>query len=295
MKFGIALLATFSLAGFVRADDLDDHYAALKQAQPKKDPDEIKKLALETAKDAKAEAAKTQPADAPADQWKKRVEFAKEVQAFAEYSLSTTALTAPPAKTVELVDALIEINPKSTYLNECAYSYIQALAKEGKKPADGAQKILNGAPNNEDALYTLCCATTSMNGTYATRLVTVMKSRAKPEGMADADWERKKSLYLGQGYYVAGAAACTKSTWTDCDKNLRAALPYVSKEASLAGPTYFYLGFANYNLAKITSDRARLQEAEKFSEQSAAIAGPMQQQAARNVQVMKQELAGGGR
>ena len=293
MRFGIALLAAFSLAGVVRADDLDDHYAALKEAQPKKDPDEIKKLAVQTAKDAKAEAAKTQPTDAAADQWKKRMEFARDVQTFAEYSLSTTAVTAPPAKTVELVDALIEINPKSTYLNECAYSYLQALAKEGKKPADGAQKILNGAPNNEDALYTL--ATSSMNGTYATRLVNVMKSKAKPEGMADADWERRKSLYLGQGYYVAGAAACTKATWTDCDKNLRAALPYVGKEPSVAGPTYFYLGLANYNLAKITSDRAKLQEAEKFSEQSAAMAGPMQQQAARNVAAMKQELAGGGK
>ena len=40
MRFGIALLAMFSLAGFVLADDLDDHYAALKEAQPKKDPDE---------------------------------------------------------------------------------------------------------------------------------------------------------------------------------------------------------------------------------------------------------------
>src|SRR6516225_4645469 len=289
MRFGIALLAAFSLAGVVRADDLDDHYAALKEAQPKKDPDEIKKLAVQTAKDAKAEAAKTQPTDAAADQWKKRVEFAKDVQTFAEYSLSTTAVTAPPAKTVELVDALIEINPKSTYLNECAYSYLQALAKEGKKPADGAQKILNGAPNNEDALYTV--ATTSMNGTFATRLVNVMKSKAKPEGMADADWERKKSLYLGQGYYVAGAAACTKSTWTDCDKNLRAALPYVSKEPSVAGPTYFYLGLASYNISKLTNDRVKLQEAEKFSEQSAAIAGPMQQQAMRNVAAMKQDLA----
>src|SRR5215469_16853317 len=114
MKFGIALLATFSLTGIVRADDLDDHYAALKEAQPKKDPDEVKKLALQTAKDAKAEAAKPQPTIASeVDQWKKRIEFAKEVQAFAEYSLSTTALSTPPAKTVELVDALIEINPKS--------------------------------------------------------------------------------------------------------------------------------------------------------------------------------------
>ncbi|MBV8844300.1 MAG: hypothetical protein JO307_15955 [Bryobacterales bacterium] len=290
MRFCIAILALFSLTGFAVADDLDDNYAALKDAQAKKDADTVKKLAIETSKSAKAEAGKPQPGDASeVDHWKQRVEFAKEVQTFAEYSLATTA-NAVPAKSVELVDALLEINPKSTYLDSCAATYLSALSKEGaKKYGEGAQKILNAAPNNEDALFAL--ATGGMNGTYAARLINVMKSKAKPEGIGDADWERKKSLYLGQGYYVAGAAACNKSTWTDCDKNLRAALPLVSKEPAVAGPTYFYLGLANYNLSKLTSDRVKLQEAEKFSEQSAAIAGPMQQQAMRNVAAMKQELA----
>lgn len=294
MRFLIASLVLFALTGSALADDLDDNYAALKDAQTKKDADAVKKLALETSKSAKAEAAKPQPSNASdVDQWKKRVEFAKEVQTFAEYSLATTA-NAVPAKSVELVDELIEINPKSMYLDSCAQTYLSALSKEGaKKYGEGAQKIINASPNNEDALFAL--ATGSMNGTYATRLVTVMRSKAKPEGVGEADWEKKKSLYLGQGYYVAGAAACNKSTWTDCDKNLRAALPLVGKEPSVAGPTYFYLGLANYNLSKLTGDRAKLQEAEKFSEQSAAIAGPMQQQAMRNVAAMKQELLGAGR
>ena len=211
------------------------------------------------------------------------------MQTFAEYSLSTTAV-AVPAKTVELVDTLIEINPKSTYLNDCAGTYLAALAKEGsKKQIDGAQKIVNGAPNNEDALYVL--ASGGQNANYANRLINVLKTKSKPEGMSDADWANKKNMMLGQGYYVLGSQACAKSTWTDCDKNLRAALPYVSKEPSVAGPTYFFLGLANYNISKLTNDRVRLQEAEKFSEQSAAIAGPMQQQAMRNVAAMKQDLA----
>ncbi|HEX5431207.1 MAG TPA: hypothetical protein VFW83_04525, partial [Bryobacteraceae bacterium] len=94
-----------------------------------------------------------------------------------------------------------------------------------------------------------------------------------------------------EGYYISGAAACTKQSWTDCDRELRAALPYVGKEPSMAGPTYFYLGLANFRLGTITNDRARIQQAERYSEQSAAIPGPMQTQARTNAYAMKQQLS----
>jgi hypothetical protein len=291
MRFFIALGIFLLPASSAFADELDDNYDAIKQAEQKKDPDQVTKLALQTSKSAKAEAARPQPSDpSEVDNWKKRVEFAKEVENFAEYSLATTAI-ANPSKSVELVDTLIQINPKSKYLGLCASTYLEALGP--KRQTEGAQKILNGDPNSEDALYVMASGT--MNGAYATRLVNVMKSKPKPEGMSEADWDKKKALFLGEGYYIAGAAACTKQTWTDCDRDLRAALTYVSKEPAVAGPTYLYLGLANYNLAKLTNDHARLEQAEKFSEQSAAISGPTQAQAAKNAAMMKQELAGGGR
>lgn len=58
----------------------------------------------------------------------------------------------------------------------------------------------------------------------------------------------------------------------------------------MTGPAYFYLGVANYQLSKITTDRTKLQEALKFEQQSAAIAGPMQGQASQYVTVMQNEL-----
>jgi hypothetical protein len=291
MRFLIALGICILPASAAFADELDDNYDAIKQAEQKKDPDQVTKLALQTSKSAKAEAARPQPSDpSEVEQWKKRVEFAKEVEDFAEYSLATTAI-ANPSKSVELVDTLIQINPKSKYLGLCASTYLEALGP--KRQTEGAQKILNGDPNSEDALYVMASGT--MNGAYATRLVNVMKSKPKPEGMSEADWDKKKALFLGEGYYIAGAAACTRQTWTDCDRDLRAALPYVGKEPAVAGPTYLYLGLANYNLAKLTNDHARLEEAEKYSERSAAIPGATQAQAAKNAAMMKQELAGGGR
>ncbi|HEY4359910.1 MAG TPA: hypothetical protein VGN17_03025 [Bryobacteraceae bacterium] len=292
MRFWIAPLAMVTLAALAHANQLDDNYAALKTAQAAKDADTVMKLAPETSKLARGEAALPQPTDASqvAD-WKQRVEFAKDVDAFTEYALATTASTSTDqAKTIAMVDMLLAQNGKTTYLSVCASAYLEALGKKSsKEQAAGAQNILKVNPNNEDALYVL--GVTGQNPTYAMRLVTVMKAKGKPEGVTEADWEKRKNMMLGQGYYVSGAMACSKSTWTDCDKDLRAAIQFVGKDPQIAGNLYFYLGLANYNLGKLTGDRSKIQEGEKFSEQSAALAGPMQQQALRNVNAMKQELA----
>jgi hypothetical protein len=295
MKFWILALA---LAVGLFANDLDDHYAQLKDAQTKKDPDTVKKLALETSKLARAEEATPQPADAAAvADWKQRVDFAKQVDLFTEYSLASTAIaTTDQAKMEDLVDSLIALNPKSQYLTLCSSTYLAALAKQGSdKQLAGAQKLLAANANNEEALHALASAYSSSSpdraSGYATRLIAVMKGKAKPEGVSDADWERTKAAYLGDGYYIAGAAACTKSGWIDCDRNLKLALPYVNKDQRTLGITYYYLGLADYQIGKVTSDRTRITEGQKYSEMSAAIAGPFQQQAFKNAQAMKQELA----
>jgi hypothetical protein len=64
----------------------------------------------------------------------------------------------------------------------------------------------------------------------------------------------------------------------------------MASNPGISGTVYFYLGLANYQLGKLTGDRPRIQEGQKFSEQSAAIAGPMQTQAQRNAALIKQEL-----
>jgi hypothetical protein len=300
MRIWIATLAILSVAGFVRADELNDSYAELKAAEAKKDPDAVMKLSADVSKLARAEEALPKPTEASAvDAWKQRQEYGKQVDLFSEYALSTTAIASTDAgKTVALVDQLIHQNPKSQYLGSCARAYIEALGKERpKQKLEGAKAILAASPNNEDALYALAAgyqssnATAEQAGAYAMRLVNSLKSKAKPEGVSEADWERSKNSMLGQGYYIAGATACVRSTWTDCDRDLRAALPFLGKEYAVLGPAYFYLGLSNYQLGKLTGDRSKIMEGQKYSEQSAAIAGPMQTQAARNVAAIKQELA----
>jgi hypothetical protein len=293
MKFCILALA---LAGGLFANALDDGYAQLKDDQIKKDPDAVKKLALETSKLARAEAALPQPTDpAAVADWKQRVDFAKQVDLYAEYSLASAAIaTADQGKMEELVDALLALNPKSQYLTLCSSAYLGALAKQPEKELAAAQKLLTANGNNEDALDVLANGYSNSspdraNG-YATRLITVMKAKGKPEGVAEAEWEKRKSALLGDGYYIAGATACTKSNWIDCDRNLKAGLPLLGKDQRL-GIAYYYLGLADYQIGKVTGDRTKIQDGQKYSDQSAAMPGPMQQQAYKNAQAMKQELA----
>ena len=297
MRMRTALLVSLAYAGLACAapDELEDSYKALKEAEGKKDPDRLKKAALETSKLARAVIASKQPEEADeVETWKGRVEFAKGVDKYTEYALSLGALEQiEPAKAVDLVDTLLTQNPQTEYLAQCTGAYLVALGKLGAdQQVAGATKLIAILPNNEDVLYIL------VNGTrrtpdralgYATRLQAVLRGKAKPEGISDADWEAKKSTMLGTANYVAGIIQGEKQMWTDCDRNLRAALSFVSKDPQSSAAAYFYLGLSNYQLGKMVGDKARLQEAAKFSDLSAAIKGPYQETAFKNSLAIKKE------
>ena len=285
MRIWITAVALLSFAGFVYAEELDDSYTAFKEAAAAKNADQIKKMAPETYKLAKTEEQAKEPADASlVDNWKQRIEFAKQVENFVEYTVYTTTLAdAKPT------DDLLELNAKSTYLNTGTPAYLAALGKNGGSKAQiaAANKILAANPNNEDALFT--AAEGSQNPALANRLITLLKTKAKPEGVADADWTRKKDTMTGHSYFIVGVGACRGNDWGNCDRTLRTALPMIAKEPAYNGQALFYLGLANYQLGKLINDRSKIAEAARFSEQAAAIPGPLQAQASQNAVAMKRE------
>lgn len=271
-------IAMFALVGLVRADDLEDSYAKLKDSVEKKDADGVKAGAAATFKLAQAAANAPQPTDKlEVDNWKQSVEHAKEVVEYTENVLAYTATQAEPAKTVELVDALLAQNPKSKYLDTCAPAYLAALGKSGAaKQLDGMKKIVDGRPENEVALAALAEGLMSKSPDSALRYANTLI--------------RLKGAGLATGYYVAGVINGAKTSWIDCDRNLKAALPQIKDNYKL-GIVYFYLGLANYSLGKQTMDKPRMQTGLKYSQQSAAIAGPMKDQAYHNVLAIQNELA----
>jgi hypothetical protein len=283
----------------VRTQDLEGTYQSLKDAEAKNDAASVKKLSAETSALARAAIAEAAPEAAEEkDAWTKRVAYARDVDSYSEYALYAVAVKSQPATTVDLLAALEEQNPKSKYLDQGYAYYLYALSQAGasaKIPAI-AEKGLASFPDNPDLLLFMADHSYSAKQSdralsYANRLVASLGKHPKPEGMAEGDWERKKSTSLGRGYYYAGVISGEKNQYAASDKNLRAALPLIKGNDAMMGPALFYLGVDNYNLGKMTMNKAKVLEAAKFSDQCAAITGPYAEQAWKNSAAMKAEAA----
>ena len=280
-----------------RTQDLDTTYQSLKDAEAKGDPVAVKKLAAETSALARKAAAEAAPEDASEkDAWTKRVAYAKDVDLQAEYALVDVALKSQPATMVDLLAALEAQNPKSKYLDDAYANYLYALNQVGasaKIPAI-AEKGLSNFPENPDLLYFLTenARSSRQNDraqSYANRLLAAFAKRPKPEGVSEADWEKKKSAMMGEGYRISGVVSGEKSQYAAADKNLRAAMPYIKGNNAFTAEALFYLGLADYNLGKMTMSKAKILEGAKFSDQCAAITGPYAEQAYKNSMIMKTE------
>ncbi len=88
-----------------------------------------------------------------------------------------------------------------------------------------------------------------------------------------------------------GVIAAEKGKYIEADKSLRAALPNLKDNPAMNGTALFYLGLADYQLGKMTLDKAKMLDAAKYSQASAAIPGPYAQRAWTNAQLIKDEAA----
>ena len=262
--------------------DLDSAYKELKAAvEEKKDGDVIKKSAVETSKLVKA--LLKAPPDADAEVQKSRIEFAKEVDAYADYALSTAALTATDkAKVIEMRDALAQQSPDSKYLPGLNAPYLAALEATGnqKKELPFAEKAIAKDPNNEALLVILA------DGYFSRK----SWAQAANYGSKLASTSKRPAL-VGRGYYVAGQSYAALHKDMQADKALRAALPNIKSEPALYAPTLFQLGVSDYNVAKLTHDRVMLKDAIRFSEECSKMNNAVAGQAANNAFLMKKELA----
>jgi hypothetical protein len=295
---GVAIVLLVGPAVAV-ADDLEDAIQNLKDAAAKKDAALVKKLA-ETIRPMTSEiVAESAPQGADEKKaWEDRVAYAKNAQLYVESALAGTAVQSPPAVLVDLISTLEQQNPKSKYLDAAYGQYLVALDKTGAKAKIPviAEKALANFPENDDLLMLMMETAVFKKQTdralvYANRLTAAINKRGKPEGVPAADWDRKKNAELARGYYMAGVISAEKGQYVPADKNLRASLPLIQGQPSMMGPVLFYLGMANYQLGKMTLNKAKMLEAVKFSEQSMVIESPYADQARHNALVIKDEAA----
>jgi tetratricopeptide (TPR) repeat protein len=283
-------------------NDVDKALQNLKSAESVGDPALVKKVAAETlAMARKIETSPPPSIDADKPGWQSLVDRARAAETYTEYALLTAALTAQPATTVDLIATLEQQNPKSKYLDDAYGSYFAALRQTGgtAKIPGIAEAALVNFPDNEDVLLELAnhAITVKQNDRalhYAGRLVTVMNKRTRPENMTPVAWERKRAATIGVAHYIAGTIDASRNQFVDADKELRAALPFLkdNKEyTTLLETSLFYLGVSNFQLGKLYLKKSQVEEAIKFSEQAAAMGGPLSTQATHNVWAMKAEAS----
>jgi tetratricopeptide (TPR) repeat protein len=119
---------------------------------------------------------------------------------------------------------------------------------------------------------------------YSARVVELMSTKPKPDGVNDADWARKQKTLTGLAHFMGGSTLFDQKKLPQADKELRAALPLVEGNDQLKAATLFYAGLTNYQMKNIP-------DALKFNQQCAAIKSPFQAKAAENVRVMRSQAA----
>jgi tetratricopeptide (TPR) repeat protein len=300
------------LDGYVKANEADKALAAgekldamppecvetaqqtLKAAEMKKDPDLVLKWSAKTAQLAQKVAASPQPKEEDqVESWKARVDYAKQVNTYTEYALYAMALqTQDPKKQIELLEALQQRNPKSEYLGKATSVMFQAYQKAGvsDKALALAQQVTSAGQPSEDMLLVLADDSLKKKDsekvhTYTGKLVEITNAAPKPEGVADADWTKRKNTILGLAYYMSGKDYYNQGKFAPADKDLRQALPLVDANVNLRTEVLYLLAYANYKLEKI-------QDAVKFYKACAAVKSPYQALATKNLTAIRAQYHG---
>jgi hypothetical protein len=127
----------------------------------------------------------------------------------------------------------------------------------------------------------------------AKKSLTVLEANpAKPAGLDQADWDKRKTLAIGTAHWIAGVVEANKNEFFAANKDLRAALPVVKDRKEMYAATLFFLGLSNYQVGRQTVNKGQILEGAKFSEQCAAIPGQYQERAFENAKAMRREAAG---
>jgi len=283
---------------YANSPDMDVAYGALKGAEGKEDIDLVKKWSARTSAAArKAIASAKAPAN---DEDKQQLTYTKDVDAYSEYALYVLALKLKePKQTIDLIETLEHQSPKSQYLPQAALTYFEALEKagEGAKACPAAARMAGAdAKNAEAMLYAAQCSWTGNRAdgvvNYGTKAAAALNSRPKPEGTSDSDWANKKATMLGSANFYIGQGYTMQGRYGPANKALRASLGSIKGNEGFYAIALFDLGLANYNLGKSVGDKSQMREGLKFFEQSAAMKSSVQDQAARNASLVRNELGG---
>ena len=137
---------------------------------------------------------------------KKRVDYAKQVDVYTEYSIYAATLQLTDLrKRIELIEALNTRNPKNAHaaqMTQLQFATLRQLGDNAKALAL-AEKTLETDQTSEDMLayvandYVEKKRDPDKVVAYSAKIVELMDTKPKPEGVGDADWAKKEAIAFG--------------------------------------------------------------------------------------------------
>ena len=268
--------------------DVDTAFAGLKAAEAKKDPDAVRKWAVQSSDLARKAVQAPKATDEDDDAFKQRVDSARKIDTYTEYALFASAFQAPEAaKKVELLKTLEERNPQSAYLAQGYPLYFSALLQvDSAASVVLAEKLIARGQGNELMLGTVADSYLHQNKEpqkvldYSSKLIEMVNTKTKPDGVSDADWQKRKDYLLGWGMWMTGAIYGSQGKFAEANKVLRAALPLLEGSDENKAGALYNLGIANTQLRNYG-------DAIKFYEQCIAIKSPYQPYATEHLKTIR--------
>jgi len=196
--------------------------------------------------------------------------------------------TPDRVKRGELLKTLEERAPESSYLPQGYALYFMALLQSGDMPVAVAvaEKCIAKRQGTEMMLATAGDFYLRQNREpqkvldYSSKLIELVNSKPKPDGVSDADWQKGRDYLLGWGQWMTGVLYCSQSRFGEANKVLRAALPLLEGNDEQKAGALYNLGIANSHLKNVA-------DAVKFFEQCAAIKSPYQPTCTDNLKAIR--------
>ena len=227
------------------------------------------------------------------EDWKKREAIASQFVAQDEYVIFKKTLDASdPRQQIKLLDDFFKLNPDSTYRPQALVIYMDAYRAAGdhRNALLFAERVLKNDPSNESALLTAAEAFLQRGSAsekvqaYSAQIIQLMKKKNKPVGMPEEQWVRNKAIYLGKAHWMIGNTYLNQNRFGQADAEFRAAFPLLRKNDQSAASILFYMGWANYKMNNLA-------EAARYYTQCAVYRSSFQQEAMRNLDVIRNEQA----
>jgi len=260
-------------------------------AETKKDAELVKRWSEETEKIAERIVKAPLPEDPEAMKAaEERAAYARQFVVNTDYEDYMRAIqTKDPAQRIAALEEFGKKSPQNPYAEQIEVATFLAWKEIGDldKTLASAEKVLARNPNREDALLFVAEINFRRKREpqrtlgLAQKFIERIAMAPKPDELSDQDWTRSKNRNLALAYFIIGGIHAQSAQWSATDKAYRAALPFATDDQLRANLLY-QLGWANYQM------HAAL-EAIKFYRMCAAIPGPLQDQATKNVAAVKSE------